>query len=188
MWGDTAPAERVDLFISHAGRDRAWAEWVGWELEQAGYSVELDLWDWDVGANVVEKIRDGLQRCDRMLALFSDAYFEVERHTTIEWTSLLHVRDAARPLILPLRIEEVTRRVFLGRCCARICSGSQRVKRVSAFWTWCRASARTGARVSRQRSAWSGWRLGAAAARVAAIGLECASSQSCLHGPRSDAC
>ncbi|MEU1842412.1 FxSxx-COOH system tetratricopeptide repeat protein [Micromonospora sediminicola] len=108
MWGSTAPDGRVDLFISHAGRDRAWAEWVGWELENAGYSVELDLWDWEVGANVVEKIRDGLQRCERMLALFSEAYFEADRHTTIEWTALLHVRDADQPLILPLRVEKVT--------------------------------------------------------------------------------
>ncbi|GAB3169125.1 NB-ARC domain-containing protein [Micromonospora palomenae] len=70
--------------------------------------MELDLWDWEVGANVVEKIRDGLQRCQRMVALFSEAYFEAERHTTVEWTALLHVRDADQPLILPLRVEEVT--------------------------------------------------------------------------------
>ncbi|MFG1868413.1 FxSxx-COOH system tetratricopeptide repeat protein [Micromonospora arborensis] len=108
MWADKAPDVRVDLFVSHAGRDRAWAEWVGWELEAAGFSVELDLWDWEVGANVVEKMRDGLQRCGRMLALFSEAYFEAERHTTIEWTALLHIRDADQPLILPLRVEEVT--------------------------------------------------------------------------------
>ncbi|MFG3579021.1 FxSxx-COOH system tetratricopeptide repeat protein [Micromonospora chersina] len=107
MWGSTAPDGRVDLFISHAGRDRAWAEWVGWELEDAGYRVELDLWDWEFGANVIEKIRDALQRCERTLALFSEAYFEPERHTTIEWTALLHIRDADQPLILPLRIEDV---------------------------------------------------------------------------------
>ncbi|MFI5848389.1 FxSxx-COOH system tetratricopeptide repeat protein [Micromonospora chalcea] len=107
MWGSATPDKR-DVFVSHAGRDRAWAEWVGWELEAAGYRVELDLWDWQVGENVVEKIRDGLERCERMVALFSEAYFESERHTTIEWTAVLHVRDAPHPLILPLRVEEVT--------------------------------------------------------------------------------
>jgi hypothetical protein len=40
-----ADAGRVDLFVSHAGRDRAWAEWVAWELVQAGYRVELNFWD-----------------------------------------------------------------------------------------------------------------------------------------------
>jgi hypothetical protein len=36
----------TDFFISHAGRDTAWAEWLAWQLQQAGYSVELDVWDW----------------------------------------------------------------------------------------------------------------------------------------------
>jgi hypothetical protein len=35
----------LDLFISHAGPDRAWAEWVAWHLCEAGYTVELDVWD-----------------------------------------------------------------------------------------------------------------------------------------------
>jgi hypothetical protein len=28
--------ERTDFFISHAGADRAWAEWVAWQLTDAG--------------------------------------------------------------------------------------------------------------------------------------------------------
>ncbi|MGH4021436.1 MAG: toll/interleukin-1 receptor domain-containing protein, partial [Pseudonocardiaceae bacterium] len=36
----------VDFFVSHAGRDQAWAEWVAWHLVEAGYTVELDCWDW----------------------------------------------------------------------------------------------------------------------------------------------
>ncbi|MEV8509892.1 toll/interleukin-1 receptor domain-containing protein, partial [Actinoplanes sp. NPDC051475] len=35
------PDGRVDVFVSHAGRDRAWAEWVAWTLLDAGYTVEL---------------------------------------------------------------------------------------------------------------------------------------------------
>jgi len=26
----------VDFFVSHAGRDTAWAEWLGWQLQQVG--------------------------------------------------------------------------------------------------------------------------------------------------------
>jgi tetratricopeptide (TPR) repeat protein len=106
---DTEPTDagRVDLFVSHAGRDRAWAEWVAWELRQAGYRVELDSWDWQVGENFVGKMRDALERADRMVALFSEAYFEAERFTTMEWTALLTDRDAAGPRLLPFRIENV---------------------------------------------------------------------------------
>jgi hypothetical protein len=38
----------VDFFVSHAGRDTGWAEWLAWQLQQAGYTVELDVWDWTV--------------------------------------------------------------------------------------------------------------------------------------------
>jgi hypothetical protein len=116
MTGVTDPG-RVDLFVSHAGRDRAWAEWVAWELQQAGYRVELDFWDWEVGENFVEKMRDALDRADRMVALFSEAYFEAERYTTMEWTGLL--TDATRPRLLPFRIEDVTPPTILRPLLAR---------------------------------------------------------------------
>jgi hypothetical protein len=52
--------DRVDFFVSHAGADRAWAEWVAWQLADAGYTVELDLWDWAAGRNLVAAISDAL--------------------------------------------------------------------------------------------------------------------------------
>ena len=57
--------DRVDFFVSHAGADRAWAEWVAWQLTEAGYTVELDMWDWASGRNFVATISDALDRCDR---------------------------------------------------------------------------------------------------------------------------
>ena len=101
-------AGRVDLFVSHAGRDRAWAEWVAWELIDAGYTVELDYWDWEIGENFVEKMRDALERAERMVALFSPAYFEPQRHTTPELAALLADRSPERKRLLPIRIEQVT--------------------------------------------------------------------------------
>src|SRR5580692_3814580 len=74
--------DRVDFFVSHAGADRTWAEWVAWQLTAAGYSVELDVWDWAAGQNFVTAMSDALYRADRVVALFSAAYFEPERYTT----------------------------------------------------------------------------------------------------------
>ena len=81
--------DRADFFVSHAGADRAWAEWVAWQLTDAGYTVELDAWDWAVGRNFVLAMSDALARCDRVLALLSAAYFERSRYTTEEWTAAL---------------------------------------------------------------------------------------------------
>jgi hypothetical protein len=79
----------VRVFVSHAGRDRAWAEWVAWQLEHAGWdiTVELDCWDWQAGDNFVAKMTTALDTCDHMLALFSQAYFEPARWTAEEWTA-----------------------------------------------------------------------------------------------------
>ncbi|WP_217240007.1 toll/interleukin-1 receptor domain-containing protein [Streptomyces sp. AC555_RSS877] len=44
-------------FVSHAGgADRAWAEWVAWQLLDAGFQVELDYWDWGAGDNFILKM------------------------------------------------------------------------------------------------------------------------------------
>jgi hypothetical protein len=47
----------TDFFISHAGRDTAWAEWLAWQLQQAGYAVELDVWDWAPGEDFVARMQ-----------------------------------------------------------------------------------------------------------------------------------
>ena len=100
--------DRVDFFVSHAGADRAWAEWVAWQIEQAGYTVELDVWDWATGQNFVTAMSDALGRCDRVVALFSAAYFDRSRYTTEEWTAaLVHQSDTGRGRLVPVRTEDV---------------------------------------------------------------------------------
>ena len=100
--------ERVDFFVSHAGADRAWAEWVAWQLTEAGKTVELDVWDWAAGQNFVTAMSDALERCDRVVALFSAAYFDRSRYTTEEWTAAaLHVPGMAEGKLVPLRVEYV---------------------------------------------------------------------------------
>ncbi|NUS29663.1 MAG: tetratricopeptide repeat protein [Streptomyces sp.] len=88
-------------FISHAGADRAWAEWIAWQLLDAGHEVELDCWDWGAGDNFVLKMSAALER-GRFLALFSPAYFEPERFTTPEWTAMV----ARQEKITPVRIAQ----------------------------------------------------------------------------------
>ncbi len=100
--------DRVNFFVSHAGRDGAWAEWVAWQLIDAGYTVELDVWDWAAGRNFVTAMSEALARADRVVALFSAAYFEPERYTAEEWSaSLVHVPGVAAGRLVPVRVEEV---------------------------------------------------------------------------------
>jgi tetratricopeptide (TPR) repeat protein len=96
---------RVDFFVSHAGRDEAWAEWVAWHLVEAGYTVELDCWDWVAGENFVARMHGAVDGANRVVALFSPAYFEEIRYTTNEWTSALVRNDGGGHRLMPVQIE-----------------------------------------------------------------------------------
>jgi hypothetical protein len=61
-----------------------------------------------VGQNFVTKMSDALARADRVVALFSAAYFERERYTTEEWSaSLTHIPGAGEGRLVPVRVEKV---------------------------------------------------------------------------------
>jgi hypothetical protein len=34
-----------DFFLSYNKADRAWAEWIAWQLEAADYTTVLQAWD-----------------------------------------------------------------------------------------------------------------------------------------------
>ena len=104
------------VFVSHAGRDRAWAEWVAWQLEHAGWdiTVELDCWDWQAGDNFVAKMNTALDTCDRMLAVFSTAYFEPARWTADEWTAAFRMAKDKPGFLVPVRIDDTPAPALLG--------------------------------------------------------------------------
>jgi hypothetical protein len=38
-----------DFFVSYNKADKSWAEWIAWQLEEAGYSTVLQGWDFRAG-------------------------------------------------------------------------------------------------------------------------------------------
>jgi hypothetical protein len=99
----------VDVFVSYAGPDRPWAEWVAWQLLEAGYSVELDIWDWSAGDNAVLAMNDALGRAARVLVVYSAAYFDRARFSTDEWSAVMAHRPdrSGRRRFIPVRVAEV---------------------------------------------------------------------------------
>jgi hypothetical protein len=64
------------IFISHTGKDRAWAEWARWHLQAAGYATELDSVDRPAGTNFIEAMHRALARTNPLLILLSAAYLD----------------------------------------------------------------------------------------------------------------
>lgn len=76
-----------DFFISYTGADQAWAQWIAWELEAAGYSVFLQAWDIRPGQNFPREMHEALINCDRLIAVLSPAYLSNSRFGEEEWTA-----------------------------------------------------------------------------------------------------
>ena len=97
----------TDFFISHAGRDTAWAEWLGWQLQEAGYSVELDVWDWAPGEDFVARMAAALESADRVLAVCTEAYFaSAFGGAELRAAFARQAKDEGR--IVPVLVEPVT--------------------------------------------------------------------------------
>src|SRR5919108_4299387 len=73
--GDDMREEDVrDFFVSYTQSDRAWAEWLAWELEVAGYTVRLQSWDMPAGSSFVHEMDQALHHTRHTLIVLSPAY------------------------------------------------------------------------------------------------------------------
>ncbi len=97
----------IDFFISHAGRDTGWAEWLAWQLEQAGFTVELDVWDWAPGEDFVARMQTALERADRLLAVCTEAYF-ASAFGGAELRAVFAGSAATQGRIVPVLVEPVS--------------------------------------------------------------------------------
>ena len=65
---------RWDFFVSYTQADRAWAEWIAWQLEQDGHRVLVQAWDFVGGANWIARMQDGTREAVRTIAVLSPDY------------------------------------------------------------------------------------------------------------------
>jgi hypothetical protein len=91
-----------DFFISYNKADRAWATWVAWALEEAGYSVWFQ--DWDFKGNFVLEMDKAHTQSRRTIAVLSPDYL-ASRFTAPEWAARF-AQDATstHDLLIPVRV------------------------------------------------------------------------------------
>ncbi|WP_305038906.1 TIR domain-containing protein [Frankia sp. ArI3] len=99
-----------DFFISYTGDDRAWAEWIAWQLENLErtpgepFRVFVQAWDFVAGTDFVTCMQDGLTRAERIVPVLSEAYLERSSYGQAEWQAGFR-RDplGAGRVIVPVR-------------------------------------------------------------------------------------
>ena len=94
------------FFVSFNQADRAWATWIAWVLEEAGYSVFFQ--DWDFRGNFVEHMNRAHAQARRTLAVLSDNYFGSD-FTLAEWSARFAQDPAARDdRLVPVKVGPLT--------------------------------------------------------------------------------
>ncbi|MDA0918771.1 MAG: tetratricopeptide repeat protein, partial [Planctomycetota bacterium] len=102
LTGDRRPS----VFLSHSSLDKPAARRLADSLEMHGIDVWIDKGEIKVGDSVSEKISDGLQNCDYLVALLSKNSIESE-WVQREIYSRLHTDAAnARHSILPVQLDD----------------------------------------------------------------------------------
>lgn len=94
-----------DFFISYTGRDRPWAEWIAWILEEEGYSTVIQAWDFHPGGNFVLDMQQATTAA-RTIAVLSSIYLD-KPFTTAEWATAF-AQDPTSQVrkLIPVRIEK----------------------------------------------------------------------------------
>ncbi len=119
VWGSAmaapaSPPDHKDFWISYNSADRAWAEWVAWQLEAAGYTTVIQAWDFRPGSNFVLEMQRTAESAERTIAILSPDYLQAS-FPQPEWAAAF----AADPTgefrrLLPIRVRECEPKGLLG--------------------------------------------------------------------------
>lgn len=104
----TEPHGDTDFFISYRGNIVGWARWVNWVVRTAGYSTTL-MDEFQVGTTWTNNMRSGIQRCRRLIPLYSQDYWQsgacVEEFDAY-WQQ--HLKNGIARFLLPLEVQTCT--------------------------------------------------------------------------------
>lgn len=97
---------KPDFFISYVAVDTAWASWIAWVLEENGFSVVLQAWDFVPGSNFVIEMHRASTETPRTLLILSEDYLASE-FAASEWAAAF-ARDpnGMQRLLIPIRVRK----------------------------------------------------------------------------------
>jgi hypothetical protein len=95
--------------VSYTQADRAWAEWISWLLEEDGYRVLVQAWDFVPGSNWIQGMQDGVSQADRTIAVLSSDYLQ-SVYGGAEWQAAWAADPAGRDRrLLTVRVQDCDR-------------------------------------------------------------------------------
>ncbi|MFD1937690.1 TIR domain-containing protein [Nonomuraea mangrovi] len=97
----------TDIFVSYSPADTAWATWIAWELEAAGYRTMIQAWDFVPGTNFIDFMDRGVSEAQVVVAVLSRNYL-TSRYGRMEWQAALRAApDNPSSRLITVRLEDV---------------------------------------------------------------------------------
>lgn len=107
--GQGAAESGAGVFISYAGPDRAWAEWIAWQVEAMGYTAIIQAWDFVPGSYFVNDMHSATERAAKTVMVLSRAYLD-SAFAAAEWQAAWAADPAGRQgRLLAVRVEDCDR-------------------------------------------------------------------------------
>ncbi len=95
---------RKNFCILHHDKDRSWAEWIAWLLEDDGLSSILPEWDFRPGYRVDRETRNAMSQAERIIVIISPDYLDVSND---QWGIVFNRERVRREgMILPIIVRE----------------------------------------------------------------------------------
>jgi len=84
------------------------AEWVAWQLDDAGYTTVIQAWDFRPGSNFVLEMQRAAAEAERTIAVLSPDYVQA-CFTQPEWAAAFAQDPTGeKGTLLPVRVRECT--------------------------------------------------------------------------------
>ncbi len=96
----------TDFFISYNRADRAWAEWIAWQLEAAGYRAVIQTRDLREGDKGTLDLQRAMQDAKRTLIVLSPGFL-ASQFTALEWAAAFAPdSDSAKGRMAAVQVRE----------------------------------------------------------------------------------
>lgn len=76
----------TDFFVSYTFKDKGWAEWIAFVLEEAGFTTKIQAWDFRPGSNFVLEMQEASENAERTVLVLSPDYLN-SKMAASEWAA-----------------------------------------------------------------------------------------------------
>ncbi|MCK9902137.1 hypothetical protein CC117_25435 [Parafrankia colletiae] len=98
-----------DFFVSYTQNDRDWAEWIAWQIEDLGYTVLIQAWDFVAGSYWMAMMERGIRDAQHTVAVLSGTYLR-SVYGEREWQAALQADPQGfRRRLVPVRVSDCAR-------------------------------------------------------------------------------